>query len=117
MGYEVSTELLVNSMKIDKPEDLRKITTSDLSLVGIEWVENGRDIELTFEIGEKQFCSFICKWASNIKINLKTKINEGGNPFTWDIYLKQTEENSFDVQFDFASNGEVFIACNELIYK
>ena len=103
--------------KIKSDKDLKDIRTCDIELISMNWVNDGRDLELIFLANDVEKSSFLCTWANNIKTHFTTNPNEVGCPFTWDITLKENDDNVFEVEFDFASKGNVSLCCNELKYN
>ena len=103
--------------KIKSHEDLKEIRTCDLQLISVNWLENGRDIELMFSSNESERSNFVCSWAHNVSTSLKTKRNHGGCPLAWDITLSANENGTINVKFDFASTGYISLTCNAMIYN
>jgi hypothetical protein len=86
----------------------------DVRLDNLSWCNEGRDLKLTFFMHEGKTGKLTCTWAHTINISLISGNNEGGYLLTFDATINETNNNCWEVSFDFASRGVVELKCNEL---
>lgn len=95
----------------------------DVTLLGLRWIEDGRDLELTLDVPvwkhERRVRTMCCRWAHEVHIDLSfdRKVGDipvGGCPFTWDVTAERTPNGGWSMLFDFASVGEIRFKCSEI---
>jgi hypothetical protein len=100
-----------------KPHDFSREHFCDVELVGLEWIEPGRDLQLRLRMPRSETAPpydarLICRWAHELRLTLDFPENYGGRPLTWDGRVEQTPDSTWKVRFDFASRGELSLRCS-----
>ena len=101
-------------MKKITGKNVAKESWCDVRLTNILWVNQGRDLALTFSMHQDEIVKLTCTWLHTINITLVSGNNEGGYPMTFDTKIQETDNNGWDVLFNFAHRGFVGFKCNEL---
>jgi hypothetical protein len=84
-------------------DQLLKMPTSDVCLMGIEWLADG-SLRLTLELPgiEKRVTRLTCSFVSGLHIDFSYKERAGGRPMTWDTTFAELPDGSWHALLDFA---------------
>lgn len=98
---------------------LAEVSWCDLQLLGFAWIEDGRDLQLSLlHAGSGPYSSrtrsLICRWTSNLRVDLAYTESMGGYPLSWDVEFERTSQGGWKVFFDFAGTGGISFRCSEL---
>ncbi len=103
----------MNDPTID--EAIAKMNWSDVSLAGMEWIEEGRDVVLHLLLPPSdRKVDLVCRWARNLVASLEFEEGTGGYALSWNAVIQRADDGSWKVAFDFAGTGEVSLTCQEL---
>jgi hypothetical protein len=98
-------------------DQLLKMPTSDVSLMSIEWLEDG-SLRLTLEMpdAQKRVARLTCRFASALTIDFSFKEQVGGRPMTWDTTFAELPDSSWHVLLDFAGSPKQAIefGCSDI---
>jgi len=98
-------------------EQLLKIPTSDVSLIGIEWLKDG-SLRITLELpgADKRVACLTCSFASALNVDLQFKERSGGRPMTWDTTFAELPDGGWHVLLDFAGTPRQVIefGCSDI---
>jgi hypothetical protein len=101
--------------KLMTEEQAAQMNWCDISLVGISWVENGRDVILQLILPSSgSEVDLVCRWAQRLHVALEFGDNSGGSPLSWDAAVKRRDDHAWEIAFDFAGDGSVSLVCQEL---
>lgn len=102
-------------MEKQPDEQVAQMNWSDVSLAGISWVEEGRDVVLHLLLppSDKKL-NLVCRWARKLRVTLEFDDNTGGYALSWEAEVKRREDQAWEVAFDFAGAGSVSLVCQEL---
>lgn len=96
-------------------ERVARLNLCDLSLRDISWIEDGRDVVLTFLAPPNDAeLRFVCRWARGFRATIELDPDSGGFALSWDGELSRAEDGSWNVAFDFAGAGRLSLGCQEL---
>ncbi len=94
---------------------------SDVSLDGIRWRNDGKDLELKIRMHSsyKDFpkhLNLVAEWATNLKIDLDWGARHIGTLLSWGFDLSKDESGVYNVMFDFGGSpgGSISFKCNEI---
>jgi hypothetical protein len=101
------------------PHDFSQEHFCDVHLLGLEWLEPGRDLQLRLRMPKDKTAPqydarLICRWAHELKLTLDFPEDYGGKPFTFDGRVEQRTDGTWKVRFDFASRGELSLRCTSV---
>ena len=98
-------------------ERLARMNWSDVSLVGMTWVEEGRDVVLHLLVPPSdQRLDLACRWARSLRVTLEFEEDTGGYALSWDGDVKRRDDGAWKVALDFAGAGKVSLVCQELAF-
>jgi len=101
--------------KITQDEQVAQMNWSDVSLAGISWVEEGRDVILHLLLPPSATnLDLVCRWARKLRVALEFEENTGGYAMSWDAEVKRRDDQAWEVAFDFPGEGGVSLVCQEL---
>ncbi len=96
-------------------EQVAQMNWCDLSLYGVSWIENGRDVVLNFHIPfSDRKLSLTCQWARGLRIALEFKSDSGGHALSWNAEVKRNADGDWRLSFDFGGVGQISLVCNDL---
>lgn len=96
-------------------EQVAQMNWCDLSLYGVSWIENGRDVVLNFHIPfSDRKLSLTCQWVRGLRIALEFKSNSGGHALSWNAKVKRNTDGDWDLSFDFGGAGDLSLVCQDL---
>ena len=99
-------------------DQIARMSKSDLSLCGIAWINEGRDIVLSLLLPPlDRKVRLVCRWASDLKVLLDFPVDAGSYPLSWDAELSRQENGCWNIMFDFASKGSISLTCTELLLE
>ena len=103
----------MNELTID--ERVAQTNWSDVSLSGISWIEDGRDLvlHLLMPPSDKKL-DLVCHWVRGLRVSLEFAENTGGYGLSWDAEVRRSGDQAWEVAFDFASTGGVSLVCHEI---
>jgi hypothetical protein len=93
---------------------LQKTGFCDVRLWGVRWESDGRDVILALELGNMTRVDLRCTWATNVHIDIARR-GKGGPALSWEGSITMASDGTYDVSFDFASDGELSLRCNEVV--
>lgn len=103
----------MNNLTTD--EQAAQMNWCDVSLSGISWVEDGRDIVLHLLLPPSdRKLDLVCRWARKLRVTLGFEDNIGGYALSWDAQVKRGDDGAWEVALDFAGAGDVSLICQEL---
>jgi hypothetical protein len=102
----------VNWPMLDESE-LKAMGWCDVNLLGISWLNDGRDLALHFEFGNGVERRLQCLWAAGVRVDLTNAEDCGGQALTWDATFERNG-HGWKVMFDFASTGTISLTCANL---
>ena len=101
--------------------EVSKAPLCDITLLGIRWLNDEKDIELHLMMhsayGEfPKYIKLLAEWATNVKINMDFGEKRMGAPFSWDFELSKNEKGVYEALLDFGGSPDGFISfcCNEI---
>lgn len=111
----------MTSEHIDGAE-LLKFQWSDYSLTGIEWLHDGRDLGLEFQVhvteqvgrASAKALVVVCEWAHSIRLDVQTRNGQGGYPMTWEGKVRTLSTGGWSLGLDFGSRGVIELECSEI---
>ena len=89
--------------------------TSDVSLFGTQWTDDGRDMVLDLELPNSGRYFLTCTWAASISIDLTSKASEGGPPMTVETSFRHLDSGRTRITLDFLDRGSITLDCNEVM--
>ncbi len=96
-------------------EGVAQLDWTDVSLIGISWVEKGRDVVLHLRMPRSgRELDLVCRWTRGLRVSLEFADNTGGYALAWDAALKRGDDQAWSVDFDFPGEGRVSLVCQEL---
>jgi hypothetical protein len=107
-------------MKVQADQlQVASLSWCDVALTGVTWSENGRDVILlllpaTPDREGLELRKMICKWTSELKMEISLGRLTGRYPMTWNVTFDRDSQNGWRVHFDFASNGMMSFRCSEI---
>jgi hypothetical protein len=93
--------------------DVTAMGFSDMVLWAIRWDSDGRDITLRVKLGNGTRVELCCTWATNLSCNFEKRAH-GGPLMTWDGSVDTAPDGTHEVRFDFASEGQMSLKCNDV---
>src|SRR5712675_1971429 len=107
-------------MQTATKDQLLKMPTSDVSLMSIEWLEDG-SLRLTLELpgAEKRVARLTCSFASALSIDFSFRERVGGRPMTWDTTFAELPDGSWHLLLDFAGSPKQAIefGCSDILLE
>lgn len=105
---------------LEKAASANAFGWSDLVLLDIQWLEDGRDFQLLFEepVEEGNACGFRSirfAWASELKISVDLPPGRGGALLTFEALFRARERGGIRFTCDFGSCGAIDVVCNDLL--
>ena len=105
-------------MKIDQSVLRETLPRSDVTLLGLEWVNEEKDLRIKLQPGaqDETIRHLLCEWVTHLSIQLDFGDDRMGAPFTWDIEYTALSKQRWRVEFDFAGTprGRIHFECNHL---
>lgn len=100
-----------------KTLELLKLLRSDVILQSIEWINDGRDIELTVSIPPPQSPLYRLRfhWVTRLRMTIDNA-QCGGLLMTFDNEYARFQDGWF-VNYNFASAGEISFNCNDIFAR
>ena len=96
-------------------EQVAQVKWCDISLCGISWIEDGRDVVLNFLLPQSdRSLRLTCQWVRGLKATLEFGSNTGGYALSWDGEVKRNDDGAWSMAFDFASAGQISLTCQDL---
>jgi hypothetical protein len=91
----------------------------DVHLLGVEWLEAGRDLQLRLRMPQdkkrpQHDARLICRWAQMLRFTLEYPPNHGGMPLTSEGRVERSADRVWTVAFEFARKGELSLRCSEV---
>jgi hypothetical protein len=102
----------VNWPMLDESE-LEVMGWCDVNLLGISWLNDGRDLALHLRFAKGVERHLHCLWAHGVRIDLTTAEDCLGEALTWDTTFERNALG-WKVMFDFASTGTIALMCTGL---
>ncbi|PRQ02642.1 hypothetical protein ENSA7_54710 [Enhygromyxa salina] len=98
-------------------EEVAQMNWGDISLTGISWIEEGRDIVLHLLVPPTdRRLNVVCRWARKLRIELEFDVNSG-YALSWDGEVKRGADGDWEVDLDFAGAGGVSLVCQDLDFR
>ncbi len=99
--------------------DLANQPWNDVRLLGVEWLESGRDLVLRLRLPlwkdrPAHEARLVCRWARELKLALEFAPDHGGAPLSWEGEVRRIGDGEWSVAFDFASKGDLSLRCTEV---
>lgn len=108
-------------MEID---ELLKLSWEDLQFYGFVWENDGKDLKLFVDYGSKPITELRCPWTSDLKVNLHWErvpvsthdepLPRGGPLLSIGGEINRTEDDRWNVYFDFAECGTIEFECESI---
>ena len=96
-------------------EQAAQMNWCDVSLCGISWVEDGRDVVLNLLMPPSDDAvQLTCRWVRGLQTSLAFERDTAGYPLSWDGSVKRVEDGAWKVKFDFASAGGLSLVCQSI---
>ena len=106
---------------ISKGMEVNSAPFCDISLMGIHWHNEGKDLHIHLEMHSsyKEYpkeITLVCEWATNLKIDLDWGAKNIGTLLSWDFNLEKNEKGVYRALFDFSESpgGLISFECNEI---
>jgi hypothetical protein len=99
--------------------EIAHLPWSDVSLIGICWRNEGRDLEITVSAPHHERSGrLVCVWVNSLRIDLEFT-DFSSLPFTWDVQFRPLEDDRWAIEFDFGGTprGVIRFECNEVTYE
>ncbi len=101
--------------EIGRGEQIYPLITSDVSLFGVQWSDDGRDIVFDLELPQSGRHSLVCTWAASVSIDLQSEKNTGGPPLTSEASFRTIDSGRTCIVFNFFDRGTITFECNEVV--
>jgi len=96
-------------------DELAQMDWCDVSLCGISWVENGRDLVLELLLPPSDSAlRLTCRWVRGLQTNLEFAKDTAGYPLTWEGNVRRRDDGAWSIEFDFASTGNLALVCQDI---
>ena len=106
---------------ISRGMEVKDAPFSDISLMGISWHNDGKDLHIQLEMHSsyKEYpkqVALVCEWATNLRIDLDWGARNIGTLLSWGFTLKKIDKGVYSALFDFSANpgGLISFECNEI---
>ena len=93
--------------------EIQAMALGDVSLVSIEWKgENAPNLLIVLRRTTVS-ASLLFTWVNDLHINLD--LRRSFSAFTWEVEFSRNTDGRWHVLFDFAHDGEIQFACQDII--
>lgn len=93
-------------------ETVTQFAFCDASLLGLVWIEEGRDLELRLKLADQRFARLTCVWVSDLSIHLTYEPHRTGLSLSWDCHFRRNGQR-WHMLFEFPPQGRIELDCNE----
>ena len=100
---------------LESPEALSALGLGDSSLLGLRWIESGRDLEMAIHRASAPPIRLVCSWAHEVDMRFESAPGQGGSPLMWEVALS-VHAPDVRLQLDFAGSGSLAVSCSQLHY-
>lgn len=97
-------------------QDVEKALCCDAVLNTIRWASDGRDLELSFELGNGQHGLLLCTWIDNLHIHIKSGEKNSGILMAWQVSVESARlSDRWHLLIDFTDNQKLSVECETLM--
>ncbi|HJQ99057.1 MAG TPA: hypothetical protein VJ826_12160 [Candidatus Polarisedimenticolaceae bacterium] len=83
----------------------------DASLLGLVWIEEGRDLELRLELADERLARLTCLSVSDLNIRLAYEPHRTDLSFSWDSRFTRIGQR-WHMSFEFPPEGRIELDCS-----
>ena len=96
-------------------ENITKLAWEDVSLRGISWIEEGRDMALHVLLPPNdRSATLYCRWARSVSLGLRLPPDAMGYALTTSGSVVLVDADTWRVSLGFGSAGELSLECSSV---
>ena len=70
-------------------DTIAEFALCDAGLLGIAWLERGRDLQLQLALADRRIAKLTCVWVSGVNIDMKCAPHRAGLPLSWECRFEK----------------------------